>query len=289
VVATFEEKTYESYFNSELDRLTSIYFPLGQVQEGFLGFDSSAFATNRRLWHWLGYPFWFFPSFSGVHLVEIARHLERDLEELIQAMPPMKANLLFQFKRPEYISRSSGTEWHHWEAPYFRYNIDQNQQGLLSRIDDTFSSRLLILYAAPTVSTIAELVSKKLQRLIIPHSNFRRSRELNGHDRNTFIKEGTYSIACSEPRRLENFDLLSALDVFGTDSNIAGQPEDNRQFIINFQTGVSAVLSEDPNYGIPYRQLNESLPKVDSYQLLYSFLVMANFRQITSLQWLIKI
>ena len=43
--ARYEEKTFESYFNNELDRKTSIYFPLGQVQEGVLGLDSVAHST----------------------------------------------------------------------------------------------------------------------------------------------------------------------------------------------------------------------------------------------------
>ncbi|EPL3991176.1 hypothetical protein M2010_002181 [Providencia stuartii] len=58
--ARYEEKTFESYFNNELDRKTSIYFPLGQVQEGILGLDSVARSNSRRLWKTLGYPFWFF-------------------------------------------------------------------------------------------------------------------------------------------------------------------------------------------------------------------------------------
>jgi len=95
---SFEEKTYENFFNSELDRQSNIYFPLGQVQEGFLGFDSSADSRNRRLWRQLGFPFWFTPPFSGVELREIAREMERYLEITIDELPPIRANLLFQYK-----------------------------------------------------------------------------------------------------------------------------------------------------------------------------------------------
>ena len=55
----YEEKTFESYFNNELDSRTSVYFPFGQVQEGSIGADSAAFSKNRRLWWRLGHPFIF--------------------------------------------------------------------------------------------------------------------------------------------------------------------------------------------------------------------------------------
>lgn len=61
----FEEKTYENYFNSELARCTDIYFPLRQVQEGSLGFDSSAFSKNWRLWRRVGHPYFFFVLYKG--------------------------------------------------------------------------------------------------------------------------------------------------------------------------------------------------------------------------------
>jgi hypothetical protein len=47
--ATFEEKTYESYFNSELARRSSIYYPIGQAQKRLLGFDSPAYTYDTYL------------------------------------------------------------------------------------------------------------------------------------------------------------------------------------------------------------------------------------------------
>src|SRR5258705_611300 len=134
MTANFEEKSYEQFFNSELDSKTSVYFPLGQVQEGFLGFDVNAMSRNRRLWRLLGHPFWFFPDFPGVQLREIADEMERFLRVHINELPRMKTNLLFQYKRPEYIKSALGTEWKHWKNPYYRYDIYMPQQNLLSHI-----------------------------------------------------------------------------------------------------------------------------------------------------------
>lgn len=246
----FEEKTYENYFNVELDRRSSIFFPLGQVQEGFLGFDSSANSRNRKLWRWLGYPFLFFPQFSGVELREIAHMIEHDLETYIDSLPAMKANLLFQYKRPEYIKTRFGKEWKHWKEPYFRYDIYEKQQKLLSDIENRFQNRILIVYASATARNVDELVEQKLNGSIIKSSNFTRSWDLNGHKRNTYINSGTYSIACSKPKKIENLDILlelEKLEQIETNINIS-----NRQFIINFRRQMSSIISENQYYGTSF-------------------------------------
>jgi hypothetical protein len=147
--STFEEKTYENYFNSELDRRSEIFFPLGQVQEGSLGFDASAFSNNRQLWRRLGHPFWFFHPFRGAPLQEIADEMEHVLQHEIENVPKMKANVLFQYKKPEYIKQSNGSEWYLWNRSYYRYDIYQEQQELLMHIHRKFKGSILLIYAAP--------------------------------------------------------------------------------------------------------------------------------------------
>ena len=86
--ARYEEKTFESYFNNELDRKTSIYFPLGQVQEGVLGLDSVAHSRGWFLWRKLGYPFWLSPQFSGVELRETLMKWSITLAERLRTYRP---------------------------------------------------------------------------------------------------------------------------------------------------------------------------------------------------------
>ena len=156
----FEEKTYESYFNSELDRKSSMYFPFGQVQEGSIGLDSSANSRNRRLWRFLGHPFWFFPPFSGVELRDVASEMEAFLGHAIKHVPQIKVNLLIQYKRPEYITMSNGGEWHHWNQKYFRYDIYHRQQELLGRLEAVFGDNAIIIYASPALHSLDELLSR---------------------------------------------------------------------------------------------------------------------------------
>jgi hypothetical protein len=256
------------------------------VQEGTLGFDSSAFSTNRNLWRRLGFPFWFTPHFRGLELREIADEMEHFLGVAIDDLPRMKANLLFQYKRPEYIKLSSGKEWLHWNQPYFRYDIYEEQQDLLMQIHQQFGDRILALYAAPALHDVNTLVTKKMSRQIIESSNFQQCFKLDGHHRNTYVQAGTHSVACSEPEQLEKFDLLGRLENLANNGN---EDQNNKQFIINFRKQLISLTYENQIFGYSLRSLNESLPQIGRYELFYSFLVMSNFKQLTGIQWLVKL
>jgi hypothetical protein len=288
--ATFEEKSYENYFNTELAGRSKIFFPLGQVQEGNLGFDASAFSRNSGLWRMLGHSYLFSPRLGGLELREVANEMERYLGIIIRDIPQMKANLLFQYKKPEFITVSLGTEWVHWNEPYFRYNIYKEQQNLLAHIHNSLGTRVLIVYAAPAIQDVNELVKVFSKRQLIENSNFTKAADLTLHRRNTYIQAGTYSIACSEPEKIENFDILKELETFSGESKSSYSNDNfNKQFIIGFREQMESILKNDRYFSNSFNTLNESLAKYTKHELLYSFLVMANFRLLTGTQWLIKI
>ncbi len=282
----FEEKTYENYFNAELDKRSSVFFPPGQVQEGLLGFDSSADSRNRLLWRRLGYPFWFFPHFSGIELREIADDLENWLNEVINDIPQIRANLIFQYKKPEFMLTGNSKEWNHWNEPYYRYDIYQHQQSILNRIDNKFGDKVLVVYASPQARNITELVRLKTSNNIINSSNFKKASDLNGHRRNTYISSGTFSIACSEPEKIDNLNLLQQLDLIGNNSK---QDLSNRQLILSFSKDIRNIISEDSYYGEPFNELLDDTYSFEKFELLESFRVMSIFKQITSLQWISKL
>lgn len=286
--ATFEEKTYENYFNSDLDRHSEIFFPLGQVQEGYFGFDAGANTRNRRLWRRLGHPFWFFPDFPGASFQEIADEMEHILGIEIDHVPQMKLNVLLQYKKPEYIRSSLGAEWHLWNESYYRYDIYQEQQELLMHIHTSLGNKILIVYASPAIHDVNELVQIHRDRRIIEYSNFRKAHELHNHYRNTYIRSGTHSIACSDPEQLNNFDLINELKRLGDESDY--KEKNNRQFIIAFRKQITAIMSNHPYYAESFKNLNNYVEdRISRYELFYSFYVMSNFRQLTGLQWLVKV
>jgi len=285
----FEEKTFENYFNTELDKLSEIFFPLGQVQEGNLGFDASALSRNRSLWSMLGHPFRFSPQFDGLELREIADEMEHYLDILISKVPRMKANLIFQYKKPEFVTISKGKEWKHWNQPYFRYDIYKEQQELLMHIHITFGTRALVVYAAPAIQNVNELVDIHSKRKLICNSNFKKAFELNLHHRNTYIQGGTYSIACSEPEKIDDFNLLKELRNLNGEDDNGYSGENNRQFIISFRKKIESIVNENSYFATSFKTLNASLEGLIKYELLYSFLALVNFRQLTGTQWLVKV
>lgn len=276
----FEEKTYESYFNNELDSKSSIYFPPGQVLEGLLGFDAASHSNNRGLWRKLGFPFWFFPHFPGVSLLDIASELEQKLDHFFNKIPDIKTNILLQYKRPEYITTANGKEWHHWQTEYYRYHVYTAQHEILSKIDQSFGDKALVLYASPAIYSLTELVNLKKKRKIIDNSNFQKSSKLNNHSKNTYIRAGTHSIACSEPEKLENIDLISELQRIEATHDMQ-----NKQFILN----TSKVISNNMESSKAFSELMAEYSEYKEFSFIYSFLTMKVFREITGVQWALSI
>ncbi len=287
----YEEKTYESYFNSELSQKADIYFPIGQVQEGNFGFDAAYFIKNKKLWEKFGYPYPFWKSwdypFHGVDLEEFANEMEDFLNMELDHLPKMKTNLLFQYKKPVYIFNANGGEWNLWNRPYFRYLIYEEQQNLLMHIHNQFGHNVLVLYAAPAIKSINELVEKYKQQQIIDNSNFTKAVNLNNHKKNTYVKAGNHSIACSEPEKIEKFDLLKQLKI--GNKNEYSDNENNIEFILNFKNKITNSINENKVYAEPFSKLNENLKEISKYKLLHSFLVMQNFKQLTGIQWMISL
>jgi len=282
----YEEKTFESYFNSELDRRTSIYFPFGQVQEGGIGADASGFSQNRWLWLRLGYPYFLHIPFVGVDLREVANEMEMHLNREIKNIPSMKANLFFQYKRPELIISKLGLEWPHWKQKYFRYDIYQEQHLLLAHLASKFGSKALVLYASPALENVNDLVDAKQRKCLIENTNFRPATDLTGHHRNTYTKAGTHSIACSEPEYLERFDLLHRLEAMENN-----QINGNKENILEVANKVRIIAMQNSTIGKAYkRELNAYIEaRADEFPLFFSMVSMSIFRELSGIQWILAI
>jgi hypothetical protein len=280
----YEEKTFENYFNAELDRKSKIYFPPGQVQEGSLGFDSSSFSRNRSFWRRLGHPFWISPKFAGIDLREIADEMERFLQRTINDIPNIKTNLLIQYKRSVFIQQANGKEWRHWNEPYFRYDVDQSQQILLAHLHKKFGNKALVIYAAPTATSMTDLVNLKKKNKIIDSTNFCKSVSLTGHRRNTFTRAGLHSIACSDPVQIERFDLVAELEKIPNNSGI-----ESTKFIYEFSQQVREICLDNQSVSLAFKLLLEEsdMSYLNEKPLLFALRSMQIFREITGIQWLL--
>lgn len=276
---SYEEKTFENYFNAELSSLSTVYFPLGQTQEGVIGADSVAYSKNRQLWKMFGYPwFWFTPPYQGRDLQDIAQEMEHHTRASVHNIPKIKTNLLFQYKRSEYLVSPLSGEWSYWDQPYFRYEIYLKQQALLEHLENQFGQKALILYAAPAIKSVHELVDASINKQIIEKTNFQKVSKLSGHHKNTFIQAGTISKAFSQPEEIENVNLLKTLD------NIKGQDFSFDKFT-SFTSTVNEVMRESNEYNRSFNALMEQYSNLQEYEVFYGFMQMKAFRELTGIQW----
>ena len=227
--------------------------------------------------------------FKGVELQDIAKKMEDHLGEEVKNIPAMKVNALFQYKRPQYITMATGAEWHLWNRKYFRYDLYVEQHALLSHIEATFGSDAIVLYAAPAVEDVSDLVKLKKKNAIIANTNFRRASELNGHHRNTYIKAGTYSQACSDPQRLDNFHLIELFEGIEPPTQ-----RENAQFLVEFAKRIRGSMSEAKNIGYLGTAFTDRMSEfqdleLERFKLFFAMLTMSAFREITGTQWLVPL
>lgn len=277
----YEEKTFESYFNAELSQRGIFFFPPGQVQEGSMGADAVVMCRNRRLWRRFGYPYLFTLPFAGASYREMAEEMEKYLQREITDVPDIRGNIFFQYKRSQFMVLKSAEEWSHWNEPYYRYDIYQEQQLLLERLHSKFGSSVLILYAAPAVQDVGQLVDLHITGKVIANTNFRPAHELSGHRRNTFKDAGGHSWACSDPVRL---------NAFAFDSAITELKLPRSEAVASFKTLGSSVheVLVNSSYRKPYENLRKLYGVGELAQrapLLASYLTMTVLREITGIQW----
>lgn len=279
----YEEKTFENYFNTELANKSDVYFPFGQVQEGGMGADSSAYSQNQDLWGAISNPEQLIKKYEGESLPNIAKHMNNVLGAEINNIPDIKTNILFQYKRPELITTSRGAEWKYWNKKYFRYNIYKDQQLLLEKIATTFGSKVLALYASPALETVNDLVNAMIEKRIIETTNFRPALDLSIHHRNTYIRAGNYSIACSDPERQENFDLLKHLNKLEPSANF--NIEDD---IIKLSNDIQDIVRKS-NIGETFnRRINAHDKSFLQFPILQALIAMGVIRELTGIQWVVS-
>lgn len=206
--AHFEEKTYEKYFGHELvGRFTNSFSP-GQRAEFSLGFDEAFdlpwlfLASNFR---YLLKSLW--RPLSGIGLQD----LDHIAEEISKDLPPYRFNFFVQYKRPEYVAGHRGGEWPSWGEPYFRYDLTTHQQEALEKLHVASSGRAAVVYASPAFWTSEELFDAAAKKRVIKKSNIAKAETLAGHGRYSYVSEGGFGVAHSEPKEIRNptFEELS--------------------------------------------------------------------------------
>jgi hypothetical protein len=199
--AKFSEKTYESYFQTELGRLTKVSFAPGQNDEGVLGFDGAFLLPIALLPDILPYMrgrrWRRFIGFSASDIADFGAELD-------ERLPPFNLNLFAQYKRPEYLARSNATEWSSWSGPYYRYTSDERQQRLLERVALAAHGRAAVVYASPAFWSATDIFTLARDGGIIANSNIADVARLTGHHRFSYVEPGHLGIGHSDPEPVES-------------------------------------------------------------------------------------
>lgn len=248
-----------------------------------MGADAIAMSRSRWLWKRLGHPYWFSVPYRGASYRAMAEEMEEYLNKEITDVPTIQGNIFFQYKRSDYMVANSAAEWTHWNQSYYRYDIYPEQHHLLERLHQSFGSDVLILYAAPAVRDVNELVDMHKTSTIIANTNFCPAHTLSKHHRNTFTTPGSYSWACSEPVRLEAFSFEEALARFKIERT------EPIEIVIAISKKVDQIMLEST-----YRKSYETLKKMygtdelsERTPLMKAYLSMVCLREITGIQWVI--
>jgi hypothetical protein len=176
--AEFEEKEYEGPLYNQLERGHAHLWSPGQVLEGYLGFDRALLLDEPYLWQMHGYrrPLrGFSPSSFPWPFLPRRR-------QVLNRLPRFRLNCFIQAKRPHAGSRLPRQLSALGAArPFFRFQIDSDQQKTLEAAAERLQGRALFTYAAPVFSRSQELFRHMTLGSVVEHSTFPDVLSLAGH------------------------------------------------------------------------------------------------------------
>jgi hypothetical protein len=185
-IAEFEEKQYEVPANIELGVQHAAVFAAGQVLEAVVGYDVAADPPqNAPIWRLVGVN-----APTGLQLVPNLWQRAR-VQPKAPELPSTYVSLIFQYKRPRYLSTPVALQWPHWNAPYFRFPILQHQQDTLAILENALGGRATVRYACAAFWTYSDLQTHQTNRSVLANSTFVPPSALVGHQVWTYNAPGT--------------------------------------------------------------------------------------------------
>lgn len=231
----FEEKSYESAFNTELERDNRWHsFSPGQVAEKRLGVDVLARVADQH-------PFW-----AAVNLAHRSgRRVRR------RGVPDEVFNIFLQYKTSHYLVGSRAQHHGYFGGPYYRFRTHRptSQLSTLQRLESSVGAYGHVLYAAPEFHTLTELrVAQREGRVIAESVAVPPSAFLPAHVAYNF-RSGIGARFNPDPEDAEVFRATTALNMDDLDSRL-----------LPFEDALSAI----------YGELEESFPDPERWQDLAS-------------------
>jgi hypothetical protein len=195
----------------------------------------------------------------------------------------MKMNLLFQYKRPEYLKGHNAKEWHDWGTAYYRYKLYPEQRNILCRLGKRLKNRVEILYAAPAIENLEGLIRAHLNRCVFERTNFTKASKLGKHSVVTYMKAGRCSKAHSEPDMIENEDLRSLIfdDIQYDRNDVNGNIDCIQSFANDF---MEALLENDETVDI-VEKVDVKMGDMGNCPIASSLMRIFHYTNLLGMQW----
>lgn len=137
-------------------------------------------------------------------------------KEFNRVFPDLKANLFFQFKRPEILTTKKAKEWKHWQSVYFRFSLYEHQHEILTDLSRCTSGKARVLYAAPKLSRTVDLIDAAKDNEIVKKTQLVPASRLAGHTKCTYSSTSNTAFGHSEPEELATFQIEGFIQEMAT-------------------------------------------------------------------------
>lgn len=164
--------------------------------EGLLGYDFAVEPAKQAIWT----------------ILETARPPGLVLEPSLWAtlerpdsdrLPSRVISLIIQTKRPVLLDHWRAKQHHYWRRAYFRFNLEPDQQQILSVLERNARGQAVVRYASPAFVLWADLEHHQEVSTIAEHSSFVAPLNLVGHDVWTYAGAGTVGWANPEGEEVQ--------------------------------------------------------------------------------------
>lgn len=242
--ATFEEREYETPLYHQLESDNRLWAP-GQVLEFHVGFDAALYTVYNLLWQIQGRS----TPPPGLALSRYSWFDREFMPPGRKKAPNFRLNLFLQAKRPKWGARPSPELKKHGftASRYWKFEIDQHQQGVLERLSKRVGNKALIAYAAAAFDQHNELYRHTRKGSIAENSTFPNVDKLMNHSAWYYQSPGANAdgVASSTPTRIREPPLSERIDAAIDASRDEGGPHRWEEHLSLLASAVETVLEEE--------------------------------------------
>jgi len=259
--------------------------------EKYLGYDAALYLTAQYLWLLHGHrtplsgilPHWdYWPWVPR-------RRAYQD------RLPPFKLNCFIQAKRcgigkrlPKRLAALGS------KRPFYRFEIDEEQQGVLEATARILSDRALFIYAAPVFGTTQALFSHMTDGTIVEQSTFPNVLTLATHKAWYYNEPGAAGVPNPDYERVELPTLSERLDRLLREHGNQ-QTSSSEELVMLSSTINKAVLSDIPvtvsgrraHLAEDWRRIARYAEQVELPRAATAFLEIDAFARRFNLEWFV--